>query len=140
LVTRKDFQNFLKTSGYYPKDAHNFLSGWTIKDDGSYECPADQLDLPVTSISVDEATLFCQTQGKRLPHEYEWQYAAQGNDGRTFPWGEDIEGPSEFTRVPTPCSRTECKDIDLFLPTKVGAHSPAGDAESGMRDAIGNVW
>lgn len=98
------------------------------------------MDLPVTSISVDEARGFCEYHSKRLPHEYEWQLAAQGTDGRPFPWGDEVEGPSNFTRVPTPCSRTECKNIDLFEPTKVGSFSPAGDSPSGMRDAIGNVW
>ena len=89
---------------------------------------------------MDEARAFCEYYSKRLPHEYEWQLAAQGTDGRPFPWGDEVEGPSNFTRVPTPCSRTECKNIDLFEPTKVGSFSPAGDSPSGMRDAIGNVW
>ena len=124
-----------------PKDAHNFLSGWDVSDDGSYKVPEGQDALPVTSITVEEATAFCNYYGKRLPHEYEWQYAAQGNDGRVWPWGNEREGPSNFTKVPEPCSRrNDCQGIDLFVPTEIGSCSPQGDSPFGMRDAVGNIW
>eukprot|EP01052_Picozoa_sp_SAG31_P029115 SAG31_NODE_2870_length_4974_cov_1.507282_1_plen_65_part_00 len=42
---------------------------------------------PVTYIGYKEAQAYCLHVGKRLPHDWEWQYAGQGLDGRVYPWG-----------------------------------------------------
>ena len=41
-------------------------------------------------VSHDDARAYASWSGKRLPHEWEWQYAAQGTDRRLYPLGQRL--------------------------------------------------
>jgi formylglycine-generating enzyme required for sulfatase activity len=83
-VTNAQFKQFLDATQYHPADDHNFLRDWT---NGAF--PAGWENKPVTWVSLEDARTYAAWAGKRLPHEWEWQFAAQSADGRLYPWGND---------------------------------------------------
>jgi len=125
LVTNSDFKRFMDAAHYRPADDHNFLKDWK---DGSF--PAGWDNRPVTWVSLEDARAYASWAGKRLPHEWEWQYAAQGLDERTFPWG------NEWSKDAVP---DVDKGRDMSPPGEVGTH-PKGSSPFGVNDPVGNVW
>ena len=124
-VTNAEFKKFLDATQYHPKDDLNFLRDWK---DGRY--PDGWGNKSVTWVSQEDARAYAKWAGKRLPHEWEWQYAAQGTDGRIYPWGNDWD----LSNVPAPDrSRT------MRGPDNVDAH-PAGASPFEVMDMVGNVW
>jgi formylglycine-generating enzyme required for sulfatase activity len=124
-VTNAEFKKFLDATHYHPQDDLNFLRDWK---GGSY--PKGWENRPVTWVSQEDARAYASWAGKRLPHEWEWQYAAQGTDGRLYPWGNEWDDSA----VPAPDeSRT------MRGPDPVDAH-PKGASPFGVMDMVGNVW
>jgi formylglycine-generating enzyme required for sulfatase activity len=124
-VTNKQFKAFLDASGYKPGDSHNFLKDWK---NGTY--PSGWDNKPVTWVSLEDARAYAAWAGKRLPHEWEWQYAAQGPDGRVYPWGNTWSAT---------CAPAADHGHDMRPPTGVEDFS-CGASPFGVMDMTGNVW
>jgi gamma-glutamyl hercynylcysteine S-oxide synthase len=132
-VTNADFKTFLDSTHYHPQDDLNFLKDWK---DGNF--PIGWERKPVTWISLEDARAYAAWAGKRLPHEWEWQYAAQGsnansaddNHARVYPWGNEWNESA----VPAPDKRRVMRGPDA-----VDAH-PQGTSPFGVMDLVGNVW
>lgn len=52
--------------------------------------PGKDDDRPVNCLSWQRARAFCEKNGKRLPSEAEYEYAAGALVSRAFPWGGDL--------------------------------------------------
>ena len=124
-ITNTEFKKFMDSTHYHPKDDLNFLRDWK---DGNY--PQGWENKPVVWISQEDARAYASWAGKRLPHEWEWQYAAQGTDGRLYPWGNEWDQSA----VPMPD-----KSRSMRGPDPVDAH-PKGASPFGVMDMVGNVW
>jgi formylglycine-generating enzyme required for sulfatase activity len=123
-VTNSEFKKFVEATHYQPKDDHNFLRGWSK---GNYPDGSD--NKPVTWVSIEDARAYAQWRGKRLPHEWEWQYAAQSRDGRMYPWGDEWNAAALPVLDPGPSMRS-LSDVTRF---------PAGSSSFGVLDLTGNI-
>lgn len=92
-----------------------------------YESPTFA-DYPVVNVSWAEAQQYCQWVGGDLPTEAQWEKAARGTDGRSYPWGNDAPNSS--------LANYGSNEGDTV---KVGLY-PSGVSPYGAMDMIGNVY
>jgi formylglycine-generating enzyme required for sulfatase activity len=104
---------------------------------------------PVNCVTWEMASRYCQAQGKRLPTEAEWEYAARGSDGRRFPWGDEAPNATLVNACGKECAELG-KQAHLPLealyagddgwPTTAPVGSfPRGRSPFGVEDLAGNV-
>lgn len=118
-VTNEQYRFFLLANPGRPAPKH-----WK-----GNEFPLGKARHPVVGVSYHDALAFCEWLGCRLLQSQEWEKAARGVDGRTFPWGEDwVDGKycnnwNAGLKGTTP--------VDRF---------PDGASPYGVLDMAGNVW
>jgi formylglycine-generating enzyme required for sulfatase activity len=94
--------------------------------DGRFTPEPGFADHPVSESTWQGAVAFCAWRGARLPTEAEWEAAARGLEGRTYPWGE---------AAPTPDHAVFGRGRGETDP--VGSH-PKGATPEGVFDLAGN--
>ena len=124
-VTTSQYAKFLQASG---GEEPEFWSQVTL---------ASQADRPVVGIRWYDANAYCERYDKRLPTEAEWEKAARGTDGRTYPWGnrQPYLHSANFDRY------DESWETDLYSKRL----KPVGRFKSGKSpydayNMAGNVW
>jgi len=118
-VTNSDFNDFtLKTryTGEGAKEGKDWRLFFTL----------DKAMVPVVYVTWNDANAYCQSLGKRLPTEEEWEKAARGPNGNAYPWGNEWVA-----------NRSNTSEAGILNP------APIGDFDDvsfyGVHDMLGNV-
>jgi formylglycine-generating enzyme required for sulfatase activity len=157
-ITNTDFAKFIEADGYNQKkwwtDAgwKAKLKGWDwnskkskwVETNKAWTQPLYWTDTtwngvfqPVVGVSWYESVAFClwlsDITGEKimLPTENQWQYAAQGDDGRKYPWG---------TRWAISRCNNNVGNKGIGKTTSVSAYQGKGNSPFGVVDMAGNIW
>ncbi len=131
-VTNAEYRRFTNATGYpLPKYA----------DDPEYNQP----DHPVVGVSWEDAIAYARWSNKRLPTDAEWEKAARGMDGRTYPWGNawDVSSNPRANFADRNASVYPWADRnadDRCARTSAVGSFPQGASPYGCLDMAGNVW
>lgn len=137
-ITNGQYQVFLDAKdGYadprwwgYSYDAESWRRSFPNSELSHHVNP----DCPREMISWFDSIAFCtwlknKTRRKiNLPTEQKWQRAAQGNDNRLYPWGDEFD-VTLCTSIEGPIKQTT--PVNMY---------PNGASPYGVYDLSGNVW
>ncbi|HRI08757.1 MAG TPA: SUMF1/EgtB/PvdO family nonheme iron enzyme, partial [Nannocystaceae bacterium] len=124
------------------REAHSPLCNENVDDRGAH---------PINCVTWEQARFYCESVGKRLPTEAEWEYAARGSDQRTFPWGDEEPTARHLNACGPECiewrvnagidpGKTLYVENDGHPATAPVGSFPAGKTQAGLLDMIGNVF
>jgi formylglycine-generating enzyme required for sulfatase activity len=129
-VTNAEYKRFLEANPRHPVPFSDRAEAkphcW---DRETCNYPEGMGDHPVVLVSLEDVQAYAMWAGKRLATEQEWEKAARGLDGRTYPWGDNWREQA-------------CNTLDMGIgsTTPIGKFTPAGDSPFGCVDMSGNVW
>ncbi len=146
-VTVAQFAAFVEATGYRTiaeRDGYGWVwnnSKWEQVKGTSWRHPwgpdsdvQEKAQHPVTQSTWYDACAYCHWLSKVtgisycLPTEAEWEKAARGTDGRTWPWGDTWDAVR--------CNTWQVSHHDTTI---AGSH-PRGASPYGVLDMSGNVW
>jgi formylglycine-generating enzyme required for sulfatase activity len=154
-VTNDEYAQFVQDTGRRPPGVHDLP---VLVTDGGHEReqtfrriaaayawtegrpPDSRAVHPVTLVTYEDAAAYCRWlsaatgETYRLPTEAEWEKAARGTEGWTYPWGNDWA--AEEKRLNWGDLRAS---IDGYERTAPVGQFPAGASPWGCLDMAGNV-
>ncbi|WP_280222283.1 SUMF1/EgtB/PvdO family nonheme iron enzyme [Nocardia neocaledoniensis] len=116
-TTNGDYANFVAAAGHRPPRHWN----------GPVP-PRELAEHPVVWIDHDDACAYAQWADKTLPSTQQWEKAARGTRGNTWPWGKQ----------PTP-AKANVRGSGPGRTTPV-ANYASGVSPYGVYDCVGNTW
>lgn len=154
-VTNAQFAKFIEAGGYKQQKWWT-KEGWQKRAEGWHfdncwkasgtpwtqprywtDSKWNSAEQPVVGVSWYEAVALCvwlsDVTGENimLPTEDQWQYAAQGDDGRDYPWGKNWDASRCNNNVGS-------KGIGKTTPVR--QYEGKGDSPFGVVDMAGNAW
>ena len=139
-VTLEQYVAFLNVSG--PGSHLNGCAGFPciqtrnesadapiVFDSANYSIPGILPQYPAYGMTWYGAREYCETIGRRLPTEAEWERAARGDDGRVYPWGNAWDNALAKTNRP----------LDTAPGPLPIASFPLGASVYGVYDLAGNM-
>lgn len=116
-VSNDDYARFVAATGHRPPEH------WA-----GDRPPLAIADHPVVWVTHTDADAYARWAHKQLPSSLQWEKAARGPSGATWPWGSQ----------PTP-RKCNCRGVGPAATTPVDCYK-SGASPWGIYDMCGNVW
>ncbi len=115
VVTVGMYKRFCQETGAKMPDFPGYNPDWSKEDH------------PVVWVTWENAMTYCQWAGVSLPTEAQWEKAARGIDGRTFPWGDTFDQSKVWDIKNAGTSRTRTTAVGKYGLSVYGCSDMAGN-------------